>query len=108
LWAEDGRDEQRRNEAQNRYSQNFEFQHFQNRKLEECRSTRIGSICFNQPSRSCSRLAANFCFSLPLIAVILDKNLTHARSAPNEATTSIWLKAVMVRSDLRGNTEVGK
>jgi hypothetical protein len=38
--------------------------------------------------------------------VILDKNLTDARSAPNEATTSIWLKAMMVRSDLRGNTEL--
>jgi len=26
-------------------------------------------------------------------------------SAPNEATTSIWLKAMMVRSDLSRNTE---
>jgi hypothetical protein len=32
-------------------------------------------------------------------------NLLHLNSVPNEATTSIWLKAMMVRRDLRGNTE---
>jgi hypothetical protein len=32
-------------------------------------------------------------------------NLLHPNSAPNEATTSIWLKSMMVRRDLRGNTE---
>jgi hypothetical protein len=31
--------------------------------------------------------------------------LFHLNSAPNEATTSIWLKAMMVRSDLSRNTE---
>jgi hypothetical protein len=34
------------------------------------------------------------------------KNLFHLNGAPNEATTSIWLKAMMVRSDLRGNNEI--
>jgi hypothetical protein len=31
--------------------------------------------------------------------------LTHHNSAPNEATTSIWLKAMMVCRDLGGNIE---
>ena len=31
--------------------------------------------------------------------------LLHLNSAPNEATTSIWLKAMMVCRDLRGNIE---
>ena len=31
--------------------------------------------------------------------------LLHLNSAPNEATTSIWLKAMMVCRDLRGNNE---
>jgi hypothetical protein len=31
--------------------------------------------------------------------------LLHLNSAPNEATTSIWLKAMMVRNDLSRNTE---
>jgi hypothetical protein len=31
--------------------------------------------------------------------------LLHLNSAPNEATTSIWLKALMVCRDLRGNIE---
>ena len=31
--------------------------------------------------------------------------LLHLNSAPNEATTSIWLKAMMVRSDLSRNTD---
>jgi hypothetical protein len=36
------------------------------------------------------------------------KNAFHLNSAPDEATTSIWLKAMMVRSDLKGNTELLK
>jgi hypothetical protein len=36
------------------------------------------------------------------------KHERHLNSAPNEAATSIWLKAMMVRSGLRGNAEVGK
>jgi hypothetical protein len=32
-------------------------------------------------------------------------DMLHLNGAPNEATTSIWLKAMMVRSDLRGNSE---
>jgi hypothetical protein len=36
------------------------------------------------------------------------KNLPHLNSAPNEATTSIRLKAMMVCRDLRGNIEPGK
>jgi hypothetical protein len=31
-----------------------------------------------------------------------------SQQCPNEATTSIWLKAMMVRSDLRGNNETFK
>jgi hypothetical protein len=33
------------------------------------------------------------------------KNVFHLNSAPNEATTSIWLKAMMVYRDLSRNTE---
>jgi hypothetical protein len=36
------------------------------------------------------------------------RGLLHLNSAPNEATTSIWLKAMMVRSDLTGNNEPSK
>jgi hypothetical protein len=33
--------------------------------------------------------------------------LLHLNSAPNEATTSIWLKAMMVRSDLNEGSPTG-
>jgi hypothetical protein len=59
------------------------------------------------PSQSAAKLSAPS-FAAPRRAAqtcTARKTLFHLNSAPHEATTSIWLKAMMVRRDLRGKTE---
>ena len=68
------------------------------KRIEELRNGEVRIVLHLRPLPTASRCSAARMHSQK-------ENLLHLKSAPNEATTSIWLKAMMVRSDLSRNTE---
>jgi hypothetical protein len=69
----------------------------------------LGSLHFKElpcsPSQSPTKQQSS-CFTFGLFRDTgAQPGQLHLNSAPNEATPSIWLKAMMVRSDLSRNTE---
>ena len=88
------------------------FENSRSSKLKICREKISNRLRFNKPrsfsSQSPTKVQSS-CFTVRRFPIHshtdAQRGLFHLNSAPNEATTSIWLKAMMVCRDLRGNNE---
>ena len=69
-----------------------------------CASTRC-PVLHRMGRHGCKARASRFAASRCAATKDAQRGLLQLTSAPNEATTSIWLKAMMVWSDLSRNTE---